>query len=139
MTATDALAVEGLTKRFGDTLAVGGISFAVPAGGVTALLGGNGAGKTTTIAMILGLITPTEGRITVLGRDLAEARATVAARMNFQSPYVDLPKRLSVRENLLVYARLYGLDRASERVEALASDLDLTAFLKKPFGQLSAG
>ena len=139
-----AILAEGLTKRFTsrhgeEILAVDGIDFAVPAGSFTALLGGNGAGKTTTIAMLLGLVRPTCGRVVVLGHDLAREPAAALARMNFQSPYADLPRRLSVRQNLVVYARLYGVARVKERIEELAEALDLAALLDRPLGELSAG
>jgi len=133
------IAVDGLTKRFGEVVAVDRISFRVRGGITTALLGGNGAGKTTTIAMLLGLLLPSAGRIRVLGRDLAASRYEVLPRMNFSSPYVDLPQRLTVRENLEVYARLYGVAKPARRIEALAGELDLTEFLERPSGRLSAG
>ncbi|SLN21293.1 ABC transporter ATP-binding protein [Oceanibacterium hippocampi] len=134
-----AVAVDRLSKNYDGILAVDEISFTVPAGSVMALLGGNGAGKTTTISMLLGLLTPTSGGITVLGHDMLADRYAVLPRMNFSSPYVDLPHRLSVRQNLLVYARLYGIARPRERVEQLAEALDLTGFLGRWTGQLSAG
>ncbi len=138
-TATDALSVEGLTKRYGPVTAVDGVTFTVARGGTTALLGGNGAGKTTTIAMILGLVTPTAGRMRALGYDMATQQREALALMNFESPYVDMPMRLSVRQNLTVYARLYGLDRVKARVDAIAEDLALTDFLDRASGKLSAG
>ena len=101
--------VSNLTKRFGDTLAVDGIDFAVSSGTTAALLGGNGAGKTTTLSMLLGLLLPSAGRIRVLGEDMLRHRYRVLPRMNFSSPYVDLPHRLTVRQNLTVYGKLYGL------------------------------
>ncbi len=119
--------------------AVDGLSFAVPEGETTALLGGNGAGKTTTIAMLLGLLRPTAGRIIVLGEDMLRHRYRVLGRMNFSSPYVDLPHRLTVRQNLAVYAGLYGVRDAKRRIERLAEDLDLRDYLKRPTGKLSAG
>jgi len=137
--ADTVIEVTGLSKRFGDVLAVDDISFAVRAGAVTGLLGGNGAGKTTTIGMLLGLVLPTAGRIEMLGRDMARERFAVLQRANFSSPYVDLPHRLTVAQNLIVYARLYGLRRPRARVEALARDLDLTDLLKRHTGNLSAG
>ena len=136
---TPAIRVEGLTKRFGPVTAVDGLSFAVPEGMTTGLLGGNGAGKTTTIAMLLGLLRPSAGRITVLGEDMLRHRYRVLGRMNFSSPYVDLPLRLTVRQNLSVYAGLYGVPDAGPRIEALAADLDLTDYLSRPTGKLSAG
>jgi ABC-2 type transport system ATP-binding protein len=134
-----AIEVADLVKCFGTVRAVDGISFRVAPGRTVALLGGNGAGKTTTLAMILGLVTPDSGTIRVFGRDLARARYQLLTLMNFQSPYVDLPRRLTVRQNLGVYARLYGLANPRPRIEELAADLDLLSLLDRPFGQLSAG
>lgn len=141
MQPAPAIIAERLTKRFtpGTAPAVDAISFTVPRGSTTALLGGNGAGKTTTISMLLGLLLPSDGRITILGRDLARDRYAVLPRMNFSSPYVDLPHRLTVRENLAVYARLYGVRDRKARIAELADLLDLTAFLNRPSGKLSAG
>lgn len=135
----NAIEIENLVKRFGAVTAVAGISFTVAMGQVTALLGGNGAGKTTTIAMILGLVKPSEGSVRVLGQEAGPKALAARARMNFQSPYVDLPKRLTVRQNLDVYARLYGVAHPAERIEALAEELALTAFLDRRTGALSAG
>ena len=134
-----ALEVAGLRKNFGSVTAVDDVSFTVRTGGVTALLGGNGAGKTTTIAMILGLVTPTAGRVAIFGEDALAHPERVLPRVNFSSPYVDLPHGLTVRQNLLVYARLYGVEAPRARVEALAADLDLLDFLDRPAGRLSAG
>jgi ABC-2 type transport system ATP-binding protein len=134
-----AIVVTDLAKSYGAVEAVKGVSFAVRTGTTTALLGGNGAGKTTTLSMLLGVLTPSAGRATVLGADMPVHRHRVLPRMNFTSPYVDLPKRLSVAENLSVFADLYGLRRARERIAEVAEDCDLTALLKRPYGSLSAG
>lgn len=134
-----AIAVKDLVKRYKGVAAVDGISFALPAGSVTGLLGGNGAGKTTTIAMIMGLVTPTGGTVSVLGAPMPAARYSVLHRMNFESPYVDMPMRLTVRQNLSVFAQLYGVADATERIAELAGELDLTEFLDRPTGKLSAG
>jgi ABC-2 type transport system ATP-binding protein len=134
-----AITVAGLSKRYGEVLAVNDLSFVVPAGTTTALLGANGAGKTTTIAMLLGLLEPGAGRITVLGEAIPRHRYRVLGRINFSSPYVDLPARLTVRQNLEVYADLYGIAEPALRLQALAADLDLIAFLDRPTGRLSAG
>jgi ABC-2 type transport system ATP-binding protein len=131
--------VEGLTKRFGDVCAVNGISFSVARGQTVALLGGNGAGKTTTISMLLGLLLPTGGRIEILGADIVRRRYRVLPRMNFSSPYVDLPHRLTVRQNLNVYAVLYRVRRRAEVIERLAAELDIARFLDRETGKLSAG
>src|SRR5690606_5350569 len=102
--ANPPVVVRDLTKRYGAVTAVAGISFTLYPASTVALLGGNGAGKTTTIAMLLGLITPTSGEVRVFGANMSTNRGAVAYRMNFQSPYVDLPMRLTVRQNLIVYA-----------------------------------
>jgi len=134
-----AIRVERLTKRYSDVLAVDGISFAIPRGSFTALLGGNGAGKTTTIAMLLGLVKPTAGRIEILGEDFAAHSKSLLARMNFQSPYADLPRRLTVRQNLTVYAKLYGVSDAKAQIGFVLNELDLAKLADRPLGELSAG
>jgi ABC-2 type transport system ATP-binding protein len=134
-----AIVVDDLVKRFGTVTALGGVSFAVTSGSTTALLGGNGAGKTTTLSILLGLLTPTSGSVTVLGADMLRDRYRVLGEMNFSSPYVDLPRRLTVSENLNVYAHLYGVRAAGRRILELARDLDLEEFLRRPTGSLSAG
>ncbi len=134
-----AIRVEGLSKRYGPVTAVAGISFTVAAGEIVALLGANGAGKTTTLAMLLGLVLPSAGRIEILGHDMARDRFAALARMNFASPYIALPARLSVAENLRVYGHLYGVAGLERRIRELAGELDLLAFLDHPAGTLSAG
>jgi ABC-2 type transport system ATP-binding protein len=134
-----AIAVEALTKRYKAVTAVDNIDFNIRAGSITGILGGNGAGKTTTIGMILGLILPTSGRIHVLGHDMANDRHRVLHRMNFESPYVALPHRLTVRQNLRVFARLYGVPDIAGRITGLADDLELHEFLDREAGKLSAG
>lgn len=135
----DVIRVSALTKRYGKVLAVDGIDFTARAGATVGLLGGNGAGKTTTIAMLLGLLVPTSGTIHVLGHDMARDRFAALARMNFSSPYVSLPHRLTVAENLRVYGHLYGVPHMEARIARLAGELDLTDLLDRPAGQLSAG
>jgi ABC-2 type transport system ATP-binding protein len=131
--------VAHLVKRYGNTVAVGGISFSVERGATAALLGGNGAGKTTTLSILLGLLLPSEGSVHLLGEDMLRHRYRVLPRINFSSPYADLPHRLTVRQNLAVFARLYGLDRRRERIARLAEDLQITRFLDRPAGKLSSG
>jgi ABC-2 type transport system ATP-binding protein len=133
------VAVRDLAKTYGAVTAVDHISFILDAGATVALLGGNGAGKTTTIAMLLGLVMPTSGEVKVFGTDMSKNRGAVAHRINFQSPYVDLPARLSVRENLMVYAGLYGIANAADRVAYIAEDLQIKPLLDRPTGKLSAG
>tara|TARA_R110002167_G_scaffold291516_3_gene496314 strand:+ start:941 stop:1696 length:756 start_codon:yes stop_codon:yes gene_type:complete len=134
-----AIEVAGLCKRFDDVAAVDNVSFAVQSGTVTALLGGNGAGKTTTMGMILGLVTPSGGRIDILGLEMPGQRAAILPRLNFSSPYVDLPHRLTVRQNLVVYAHLYGLRRIRQRLTVLAEEFELGELMHRTTGTLSAG
>jgi len=134
-----AVKVDNLVKRYPTAVAVDGISFTVARGVTAALLGGNGAGKTTTLSILLGLLLPTAGRVQVLGEDMLRHRYRVLPQMNFSSPFVDLPHRLTVRQNLLIYARLYGLSQRRKRIESLAADLQISAFLERPAGKLSAG
>ena len=131
--------VDHLVKRYGSTVAVGGIGFTVERGVTAALLGGNGAGKTTTLSILLGLLLPSSGTVRVFGEDVLRHRYRVLPRMNFSSPYVDLPHRLTVRQNLSIYARLYGLARRAERIAGLARDLQIEPLLDRPSGKLSSG
>lgn len=133
------IAVDQLVKIYNTVPAVDGISFTLAPGSITALLGGNGAGKTTTIATIMGLLTPTSGRVTVLGAQMPRQRYRVLARMNFESPYVEVPMRLTVRQNLTVFGKLYGVDDLRERIAELGRELDLIDLLDRPTGNLSAG
>jgi ABC-2 type transport system ATP-binding protein len=133
------VAVRALTKIYGTVTAVDHISFTLKQATTVALLGGNGAGKTTTIAMLLGLIVPTSGDVRVFGADMSRERGLVAHRLNFQSPYVDLPSRLTVSQNLAVYARLYGIANARERIAHVARDLQIEPLLDRDTGKLSAG
>src|SRR5215510_8328581 len=123
-----------LRKVYRDITAVDGISFALEGGAITALLGGNGAGKTTTISMLMGLVIPTSGEARVLGADMARERHKVLHRMNFESPYVDVPMRLTVRQNLEVYGRLYGVLNLKASLAAMAEELKLSDLLDRPYG-----
>ncbi|WP_343563607.1 ABC transporter ATP-binding protein [Kiloniella sp. b19] len=131
--------VQNLTKRYGDVTVVNDLSFKVHRGTTVALLGGNGAGKTTTISMLMGVLLPTSGSIRVLGENMIRDRFRIMHRINFSSPYVDMPKRLSVRQNLMFFARLFGLKKPRDRIAELVNDLQLKDFLKRPVGTLSAG
>jgi len=139
MVSDHVIEVSGLTKIFGPVSAVDGIDFNVRGGVTTALLGGNGAGKTTTIAMLLGLLLPTAGSIRIFGEDMLHHRYKLLHRMNFSSPYVDLPHRLTVRQNLTVYAHLYRLRDVKQRIRQLTEDLDIVEVLDRAYGKLSAG
>src|SRR6266550_4248090 len=128
-----------LAKVYKTSTAVAGISFSLARGTVTGLLGGNGAGKTTTIAMLMGLVTPTSGTVRVLGAEMPRERYRVLHRMNFESPYVEMPMRLTVRQNLTVFGMLYGVASLAARIGEIAAELDLTDLLDRPTGKLSAG
>ncbi len=134
-----AISVSNLVKQYPGGTAVAGITFAIERGSIIGLLGGNGAGKTTTIAMIMGLVAPTSGAVRILGHDMPRERYQILHRMNFESPYVEMPHRLTVRQNLTVFARLYGVVDRDARIAALAEELDLTELLDRPTGKLSAG
>jgi ABC-2 type transport system ATP-binding protein len=133
------VAVDQLVKVYKTTRAVDGISFALERGSTTGLLGGNGAGKTTTLAMIMGLIMPTAGTVKVLAAEMPRQRYQVLQKMNFESPFVDMPHRLTVRQNLKIFGMLYAVEDLSGRIAALARELDLSEFLDRPTGKLSAG
>jgi ABC-2 type transport system ATP-binding protein len=137
--APSPIALDRLVKRYKTVTAVDGISFSIEAGSCTALLGGNGAGKTTTISTIMGLVEPTSGHVTVLGVPMPRYRHRVLHRMNFESPYVNMPMRLTVRQNLNVFGMLYGCDDVAGRIRALSEELDMGEFLDRPTGKLSAG
>src|SRR5436853_3325306 len=128
-----------LAKVYKTSTAVAGISFSLAPGTVTGLLGGNGAGKTTTIAMLMGLVTPTSGAVRVLGAEMPRERYKVLQRMNFESPYVEMPMRLTIRQNLKVFGLLYGVANLAQRIAEVAAQLELTELLDRPTGKLSAG
>ncbi len=134
------LEIKNLVKKFNSTLAVNNISFVIEKNKTLGLLGPNGCGKTTSIGMMLGLITPTSGEIYIDNIKLdATTRINLLSSMNFASPYIELPKKLTVKQNLEVYARLYGVKNKTERVDELVEDLNLEKFLKKKTGELSSG
>jgi ABC-2 type transport system ATP-binding protein len=138
-TAAPPVQVRALRKVYRDVVAVDSIDFTLQRASITALLGGNGAGKTTTIAMLMGLVTPTSGEARVLGADMARERYKVLHRMNFESPYVDVPMRLTVGQNLEVFSRLYGVRALAQRIGEIADELRLGDLLDRPYGRLSAG
>ena len=129
----------GLNKKFGPVVAVKNVNFSLAAGETIGLLGGNGAGKSSTLAMLLGLLLPTSGDIFVLGHNMIRNRYQALPDMNFSSPYVDLPHRLTVRENLKIYGCLYGVKKINDRIRELSQDFGLDQFLDRPSGKLSAG
>ena len=134
------LEVKNLIKKFKTTIAVNNISFEIKKNNTLGLLGPNGCGKTTSIGMMLGLISPSSGEIFIDGIPLnSKNRIKLLSLMNFASPYIELPKKLTVIQNLEVYARLYGVIKKTERIEELAEDLNLNNFLYKKTGELSSG
>src|SRR5260370_3493838 len=139
MAQAPSIQVRHLRKVYGEVVAVDDLSFAVPPGAVLGLLGGNGAGKTTTISMLLGLLEPTAGEISIMGIDMKRNRFAALPRMNFSSPYVDLPHRLTVRQNLDFYGRLYVVKNVAKRGVAIAERLQVVEFLDRQAGKLSAG
>jgi len=134
------LEVKNLTKRFNSTLAVNNISFEIKKNKTLGLLGPNGCGKTTSIGMMLGLISPSCGEIFIDGIYLEpKNRIKLLSKMNFASPYIELPKKLTVKQNLEIYARLYGVEKIFERISETVEDLSLENFLNKKTGELSSG
>ena len=134
------LEVKNLVKNFGSTVAVSNISFSIERNSTLGLLGPNGCGKTTSIGMMLGLITPTSGKIFIDNIYFnSKNRIKYLSLMNFASPYIELPKKLTVKQNLEVYARLYGVKYINQRIEEMVSDLNLQKFLNKKTGELSSG
>jgi ABC-2 type transport system ATP-binding protein len=134
-----AIAVRELKKNFGPVTAVGGLSFSVARGEIFGLLGPNGAGKTTTIQLLLGLTTPTSGDIQVLGMSMPSERLAILARVNFSSAYISLPSNLTVRENLRVFAGLYGVARPQSRIDSLLELFEVTDAAGRTTGALSSG
>jgi ABC-2 type transport system ATP-binding protein len=134
-----AIVVKNLTKKYKSHYAVDDVTFHVPKGSTLGLLGGNGAGKTTTIAMIMGLVMPSYGSVTVLGHDMACARHKVLKRMNFQSPYVGMPGQLTVQQNLNVFGRIYGVPALKARMGQVVEEFGLGDLLNRETARLSAG
>ena len=134
------LKVQNLVKKFNSVTAVNNISFEIEKNATLGLLGPNGCGKTTSIGMMLGLITPTSGEIYINDTCFdTRNRIELLSLMNFASPYIELPKKLTVKQNLEVYARLYGVVEINKRVDEMVVDLNLKNFLHKKTGELSSG
>ena len=131
--------VKNLNKIYDKIIAVKDLTFEINKGKIIGLLGPNGCGKTTTIAMILGLLKPTSGEVIIKGKNIEKERINLLEKMNFISPYVELPKKLTVEENLKVYAGLYGVTNINEKISELVNELRLNKFLKKKTGELSSG
>ena len=134
------LEVKNLKKKFKDFDAVKNINFSINAGQTLGVLGPNGCGKTTTIGMMLGLVTPTEGEILIENKSIKSfKRDDILKRFNFASPYVELPKKLTVKQNLEIYGRLYGIKNLNERMNEISNDLDIKNFYERKTGELSSG
>ena len=132
--------IKNLKKKFNDSFAVNGINFEIDKDRTLGLLGPNGCGKTTSIGMILGLIKPTSGEIIIDNKNLDTfKRDEILARINFASPYIELPKKLTVRQNLEVYSRLYGIKNRKERIDEISEDLNISDFFERKTGELSSG
>ena len=132
--------VKDLYKKFENKIAVNGINFDIKENSTLGLLGPNGCGKTTTIGMILGLIKPSKGEIFIDGIDINKNdRIRLLEKINFASPYIELPKKLTVRQNLEIFARLYGVSDTENSIDQIANDLDLKKFINKKTGELSSG
>ena len=136
-----SIKIKNLYKNYKGFEAVKNLNFEIKKGSITGLLGPNGCGKTTTIGMILGLIRPTKGEVLINNKDIEieKNRISVLEKMNFISPYVELPKKLSVKENLIVYGKMYEVKNLQNRINSLSNDLNLEDFLNKKTGELSSG
>ena len=134
-----SIIVENLSKNYFNKEAVKQISFTINENEILGLLGPNGCGKTTTIAMMLGLLAPTKGKVIIHGQDIETNRISLLHKMNFISPYIELPKKLTVKENLIVYGKLYGVKLISERIKYLSEKLRLNEFINTKTGELSSG
>ena len=135
----NSIIVENLSKNYSENKAVENISFKIAENEIVGLLGPNGCGKTTTMAMILGLLKPSKGEILIDGMNIEKNRIKLLHKMNFISPYIELPKKLTVKENFIVYARLYSVKNINERISYLSETLRLNDFLNKKTGELSSG
>ena len=134
------LEVKKLSKKFNNIFAVNNISFIINKNSTMGLLGPNGCGKTTSIGMMLGLISPSEGEIFINGEKINTSNnIEILSKLNFASPYIELPKKLTVKQNLEVYARLYGVKNLNQRIEEISEDLNISQFLNKKNGELSSG
>ena len=132
--------IKNLSKKYKDTLAVNSINFTIEKNKTLGLLGPNGCGKTTSIGMMLGLIKPSSGEILIDNKNLETfKRDEILSRINFASPYIELPKKLTVRQNLEVYGRLYGIKDLENRIEEISKDLDIKNFFDRKTGELSSG
>src|SRR5210317_2397622 len=133
------LQIDSLSKSYNGVEAVDNISFAIKKNEIIGLLGPNGCGKTTTIGMILGLLKPSKGRVLIDNQDIEKNRINVLKKINFISPYIELPKKLTVKQNLYIYGKLYGVDNLNEKIDHLSEKLRLNEILHSITGELSSG
>ena len=133
------VSVNNLSKNFSSFEAVKEISFSINESEILGLLGPNGCGKTTTIGMMLGLLKPTSGQVLINGFQLEKNRIEILQKINFISPYIELPKKLTVKENLMVYGKLYSVNNINNRIDYLTEILRLSEFINKKTGELSSG
>jgi ABC-2 type transport system ATP-binding protein len=133
------LQIDSLSKSYNGVEAVDNISFAIKKNEIIGLLGPNGCGKTTTIGMILGLLKPSKGRVLIDNQDIEKNRINVLKKINFISPYIELPKKLTVKQNLYIYGKLYGVDNLKEKIDHLCEKLRLNEILYSITGELSSG
>jgi ABC-2 type transport system ATP-binding protein len=134
-----AIQIKNLSKNYNNILAVKDMNFEISKGSIIGLLGPNGCGKSTTIGMILGLIKPSSGKVLINGQNIENNRTNLLEKMNFISPYIELPKKLTVEENLKVYGRLYGIKNLEIKISELIDKLNLAEFKKRKTGELSSG
>ena len=131
--------INNLNKMFKNVLAVNNLNFKINKGKIIGLLGPNGCGKSTTIGMMLGLIKPSQGSVMINGLNIENNRTEVLSKMNFISPYIELPKKLTIEENLKIYGRMYGVKNLDDKIEELIKKFNLTEFRKRKTGELSSG
>ena len=135
----NSIEVINLSKSYKNKKAVNNISFKIDENEIVGLLGPNGCGKTTTIGMILGLLKPTSGQVLINGKNIENNKISILHKMNFISPYIELPKKLTVKQNLIVYGKLYSIQNLNERINFLSEKLRLGDLLDKITGELSSG
>ena len=136
---TNSIEVINLSKKYKDKVAVTNINFKINENEMVGLLGPNGCGKTTTIGMILGLLKPSGGEVLINGMNIEKNKISLLHKMNFISPYIELPKKLKVKQNLIVYGKLYNIQNLNDRIDHLANKLRLKDLLNKITGELSSG
>ena len=134
-----SIRVKNLSKVYNNHTVLHNLSFSFEENGIFGLLGRNGAGKTTLLGILMGLVTPSSGEVSILGENLEKQKYAILSKINFQSPYVDLPKKMTVKQNLAFYSRLYGIKNFRENLKILSNELKINELLDKSFGSLSAG